>query len=105
CFPDVDGDHRPALAALGDELAFLGNGVLAEVPRMALRRVAAPVNDEVSPVLDFAQRARDLATQLGGYLSGAVSKRGVAVDHASNHFGQSHGAARRLGRDVAEPVN
>ena len=76
-----------------DELALLGDGVLAEMPRMALRRVPAPVDDEVRPVLDFAQRARDLATQLGGYLSGAVSKRGVAVDHASDHFGQGHGAA------------
>ena len=53
-FADVDGDHRPALAAFGDELALLGDGVLAEVPRMALRRVAAPVDDEVRPVLDFA---------------------------------------------------
>src|SRR6185503_7601839 len=83
-FPDVDGDHRPALAPFGNELALLGDGVLAEMPRMAFRRVAAPVDDEVRPVLDFAQRARDLATQLGGYFSGAVSKRGVAVDHASD---------------------
>ena len=104
-FADVDEDHRAALAALGDELALLGERVLAEVPRMAFRRVAAPVDDEVRPVLDFAQRARDLATQLGGYFSGAVSKRGVAVDHASDHFGQGDGAALRLARDVAEPVD
>ena len=51
---DIDQDHRPALAALGDELTLLGDGVLAEMPRVAFRRVPAPVDDEVRPVLDFA---------------------------------------------------
>jgi hypothetical protein len=46
-FADVDGDHRPPLATFGDELALLGDGVLAEMPWMAFRRVPAPVNNEV----------------------------------------------------------
>ena len=75
------------------------------MPRMALRRIPAPVDDEVGSVLDFAERASDLATQLGGYLSGAVSKRGVAVDHTSDQFGQRHGFALRLAGDVAEAVH
>ena len=104
-FANVDQDHRPALAALGHELAFLRERVLAEMPRVAFRRVAAPVDDEVRPVLDFAQRARDLATQLGGYLSGAVSKRGVAVDHTSNHLGQRHSLSLGFAGDVAEAVD
>jgi hypothetical protein len=54
---------------------------------MAFRRIAAPVDDEVRPVFHLAQGARNLATQLGGYLSGAVSKRGVAVDHTSDQLG------------------
>src|SRR5262245_57817432 len=72
---------------------------------MTLRRVSAPVDDEIRPVLYFTECARDLATQLGGYLSGAVSKRGVAVDHTSNHFGERDGAAAGLAGDVAEPVH
>ncbi|HEY7450501.1 MAG TPA: hypothetical protein VH702_20255, partial [Vicinamibacterales bacterium] len=57
---------------------------------MAFRWISTPVDDEIRPIFDFTQGARNLATQLGGYLSGAVSKRGVAVDHASNQFGQCH---------------
>src|SRR5439155_23003145 len=102
--PDVHEDHGPALATLRHESALLRQGVLGEMTRVAFRGVAAPVDDEIRPILDFAQRARDLATQLGGYLSGAVSKRRVAVDHSSDHLGQSHGFALGLARDVAQPV-
>jgi hypothetical protein len=84
---------RP-FSSLGNELALLHDRVLREVTRMTLRRISTPVDDEIRPVLHFTECARDLATQLGGYLSGAVSKRGVAVDHTSNHFGE---APRRLG--------
>ena len=68
-------------------------------------RIAAPVDDEVRSILHFAQRTRDLATQLGGYLSGAVSKRGVAVDHTSDQFGQRHRLALGLACDIAEAVH
>ncbi len=102
---DVHQDHRAALAAVGHELALLRERVLREVPRVALGRVAAPVDDEVGPVLDFAQRARDLAAQLGGYLSGAVSERGVAVDHTADQLGQGHRLALGLAGDVAEAVD
>ena len=77
-----------SLRPRGQELALLHERVLGEVPRMALGRVAAPVDDEVGPVLDFAQRARNFATQLGGDLGWTVSKRGVAVDHAADQLGQ-----------------
>src|SRR5207245_9589155 len=53
-FANVNGDHRSALAPFWDELALLGDGVLAEMPGMAFRRVPAPVNNEVRPILDFA---------------------------------------------------
>ena len=102
---DVHQDHRPVLAAVGHELALLRQGVLGEMPRMALRRVAAPVDDQVGPVLDFAQRTRNLATQLGGDLGGTVSERGVAVDHAADQLGQGHRLALGLAGDVAEPVH
>ncbi len=81
---NVHQDHRSVLAAVGHELALLRQGVLGEMPRMALGRVAAPVDDEVGPVLDFAQRAGHLATQLGGDLGWTVSERGVAVDHPAD---------------------
>src|SRR5207244_7311997 len=42
---------------------------------------------------------------LGGYLSGAVSKRGVAVDHASYRLRERYRFALRFARDVAEAVH
>src|SRR5262249_41007705 len=102
---DVDEHHRPALAPLGHELAFRRQRVLAEMARVALRRIPAPVDDEVRPVLDLAERARDLAAQLGSYLSGAVSKRGVTVNHTSDRLRERDGLALSLARDVAEAVD
>ncbi len=72
---------------------------------MTVGRIASPVDDEVSSVLDLTQGARDLATQLGGYFGWTVSQRGVAIDHASDPFGQGHRMALRLARDIAEPVH
>ena len=87
-FADIDQHHRAVLAAAGQELALLHDGVLGEMPRMALRRIAAPVHDEVGSVLDFAERTRDFATQLGGDFGWTVSQRGVTVDQAPNLVGQ-----------------
>src|SRR5207237_8708605 len=82
---DIDEDHRARLTAR-HEFPLRHQRVLAEVARMALRRIAAPVHDEIGPVLHLAEGARNLAAQLGGYLSGAVSKRGVTVNHASDRL-------------------
>src|SRR5262249_37864691 len=79
--------------------------VLREMPRMTLGGIAAPVHDEVRAIAYLSESARDLAAQLGGYLSGAVSKRGVAVDHTSNQLGEGHRLALRLAGDVAEAVH
>src|SRR5262249_61885499 len=97
---ESDQDHRPVLAAVGDELPLLGQGVLGEVPRVALRRVPPPVDDEVGSVLDFAQRTGNLTAQLGGYLGWAVSERGVAIDHPPDQLGQGDGLPLRLAGDV-----
>ena len=76
-----------------------------EVPRVALGRVAAPVDDEVGPVLHFAQRAGHFTAQLGGDFGGAVSKRCVAVDDAADQFGEPDRLALRLAGGVAETVD
>ncbi len=81
-FANVDQHHRAILATARQELALLHQRVLGEVPRMALRRIASPVHDEIGSVLDFAERAGDLTAQLGGYFSGTMSQRGVAVEQA-----------------------
>ena len=60
---------RP-LRPSGTNLPFWVSVYFVKCRGMALGRVAAPVDDEVGPVLDFAQRARHLATQLGGDLGG-----------------------------------
>ena len=57
CFPNVDEDHGAVLAAARQEFALLSQSVFSKMPRMTFGRIAAPVNDEVCPVLDFAQRA------------------------------------------------
>src|SRR5262245_20375055 len=72
---------------------------------MAFGGVAAPVNDEVGPVFDFAERARDFTTQLGGDFGWAVSERGVAVDDAADQFGEKHRLPLGFAGDVAEAVN
>ena len=64
--PDVDTDQRPALATLRHVLP-LGHGrVTGDVARVALHGVGAPVDDEVGPVLDLAERRLRPASQLGG---------------------------------------
>jgi hypothetical protein len=75
------------------------------MPGMAFGRVAAPINDEVGPVLDFAQGTGNLTAQLGGYLGGAVSQRRMAIDHSRDQLGQGHGFTLRLAGDVAKTVD
>src|SRR3954469_14661010 len=77
---NIDEHHRAVLAAAGQKLALLHDGVLGEMARMALGRVSAPVHNEVSSLLHFAQRTSYFATQLGGDLSGPVSEGRVAVE-------------------------
>jgi hypothetical protein len=72
---------------------------------MTFRRISTPLDDEVRPILDFPEDVRNLATHLVGYFSGAVSKRGVAVDHTSNHFSEGDSTSLSFARDVAEPVH
>ena len=103
--PDIDQHHRPALATPGHVLALGRQGVTGEVQWMAVGGIASPVDDEISSALDLAQRARDFATQLGSDFGWTVSQGGVAIQYASDRFGQSHGIALRLAGDIAEPVD
>jgi hypothetical protein len=41
---------------------------------VAFGRIGSPENDQVGPILYFAERSDGLASQLGGYFSGAVSE-------------------------------
>ncbi len=86
-FPNIHQHHRAVLAAARQKLAFLHDGVFREVPRMALGGIAAPINHEIGTLFDFAQRTRDLATQLGGDFGGTVSKRCVTVEQTSQQVG------------------
>ena len=63
------------------------DGVFGEMAWVALGRVAAPVHNEVSSLLHFAQRTSYFATQLGGDLGGPVSERRVAVEQPSEQVG------------------
>ena len=67
---------------------------------VTFRRIASPVDDKIRTILDFAKCASHLATQLGGYLSGAVSKRRVAINHAADQLGQVDGLSLSFTRDV-----
>src|SRR5205823_10329586 len=102
-FADIDENHRPAFAAVGHEFALLHDRVFGEMARMAFGRVAAPVDDEVGPVLDFAERTRDFTTQLGGDLCWTVSEGRVTVDHGADQLSQRNCLALRFAGDVAEP--
>jgi hypothetical protein len=61
--------------------------------RMRLDGVGSPVDQEVGPILHFAERAGHLADQLRGDLARAVRERRVAVDHAPNCFRQLDGGS------------
>ena len=50
---------------------------------MTVCRVASPVDDEIGPVLDLTQGARDFTTQLGSDFRWTVSQRGVTINHPS----------------------
>ena len=104
-FTNINEHHGPTLAALGYVLALGNQGVPGEMQGMTISRVPSPVDDEIRPVLDLTQGARDLAAQLGGHLGGTVSQRGVAVDHASNPLGQGDRVALRLAGGIAQPVH
>ena len=51
---------------------------------MTLGGIASPIDNEVSSILYFAQRARDLATQLSGDFGGTVSQTGVTVEQPTH---------------------
>ncbi len=104
-FADIDQDHRAILAAARQKFAFLHQGVLGEVTRMALRRIASPVDNEIGSVLDLAQSTCDFATQLGGYFSRTMSQRGVAVEQSTKMIGHRHTFSLRFARRVAHPVH
>lgn len=104
-FANIDEHHRAVLAAAGQKLAFLHDGVFREMARMALGRVSAPVHDEVSSLLHFAQRASYFATQLGGDLGGPVSERRVAIEQPPELIGQCGAFFLCFARRVAHAID
>ena len=75
------------------------------MPRMTLRRISTPVDDEIGSILDFAERASNFASQLGGDFRGTVSQRSVAIDQPSKLIGHSHAMLLRFASRVAHAVN
>lgn len=72
---------------------------------MAFGRVSAPVNNEIGSVFDFAQRACDFTTQLGGDFGWAVSQGGVAVEQRAQLIGQRDALTLSFTGGVAHAVN
>ena len=103
-FSDIDQDHRAVLAAAGQKLALLHDGVLREVPGMTLRWVTTPIDDEICSLFYFTQRTSDFTTQLGGDFSRTVSQRGVAVQQPSQLVRQSGTLFLGLTRRITHPV-
>src|SRR5262249_6650271 len=104
-FADIDQDHGPVLPAVGSKLPLLGEAVFGEMPRVAFRGVAAPVDNQIGPVFDFAQRTRNLAAQLGSYLGSTVSAPGKAIDYSADQLGKGDGLRWGRAGDVAGPVD
>lgn len=75
------------------------------MPWMAFGWIASPIHDEVGAILDFAKRASDLTTQLGGDFGWPVSERGMTVNHPTNQLGQKHGFSLGLTGDIAQSVD
>ena len=69
----VDQNAVTVLAAAGQVHALGHQAVFREMPRVAFGGVRAPEDDQVAPVLDFAQSAGDLADVLKRDARGAVA--------------------------------
>ena len=102
--PHVDQDDRAILLAVRDVHALGRDRVAGEKPRMGLRGIAAPENDQIGPVLDFAERRGALAHALEGDPRGAVAHGGRGVDVAADQIGDGDRLALGLAGRVAEPV-
>ncbi len=72
---------------------------------MALSWIASPVDNEVRAVLDLAQRARNLATQLGGDFGWTVSQRGVTVKQPSQLVRQGRAFFLSLTSGIAHSID
>ncbi len=72
---------------------------------MALRGISTPVDNEVSPLFDFAERAGNFAPQLGGDFGGPVSQRGVTVEQSPELIRERRAFFLRLAGRVAHAVN
>lgn len=75
------------------------------MPRMAFGRIAAPIHDEISSVLNFAECAGDFAAQLGCDFCGTMSQRGVAVHQSAEMIGHRHALLLRLASRIAHAIH
>lgn len=85
--------------------ALLHQRVFGEMPRMAFRRIAAPIDDEIGPVFNFTQRTSNFATQLSGDLGRTMSQRGMAIEQSSQQVGQCHTFFLRFTGGVTHAVD
>src|SRR3974390_2318087 len=72
---------------------------------MALRWISAPENNQIRAILHFTECSSRFAPQLDGYFTGAVSKRGMVVDHPAKAFSQRHRLSLGLASHIAEAVD
>ena len=104
-FANINQHHGAVFSTAGQEPALLHQRVFGEMSWMALRRVASPVDNEISPILDFAERACDFASQLGGDFCGTVSQRRMAVQQGPKIVSDINTFLLRFTSRVAHPVH
>ena len=75
------------------------------MPRLALGGIRTPEDDQVAPVLDFTQRACDLAHVLKGDARGPVAHAAGRVDAAADPVADRDRHALGFRGRVAEPVD
>jgi hypothetical protein len=72
---------------------------------MALCRISSPENNQIRAIFHFAERSTRFAPQLDGYFTGAVSKRGMVVDHPTEAFSQRPRLLLSLAGQIAKAID
>ena len=105
CAANVDQNHGAIFTAVGHKHALRRYRITGEVTGMGFGRVAAPVDNEIGSILDFAQRRRALTHALEGNTRGPMTDRGGRVNVGPHQVSNGHRLALRFTGGIAQAIH